>query len=153
MHHFTKKAIYTGVLLACSQVTSAGTDVFFNPLTQSAAVAQTANHVNEKNSPWQVPAGVTYTNLTSLHEIEADSSQSTVRVLGLGANASMTDMSTFDPSGRFIFLPHETQYGAGLTRYDMVTDKATNLFQGDMKGAEGDWSNDFGALDPAPGHQ
>jgi len=149
MHHFTKKAIYTGVLLACSQVTSAGTDVFFNPLTQSAAVAQTANHVNEKNSPWQVPAGVTYTNLTSLHEIEADSSQSTVRVLGLGANASMTDMSTFDPSGRFIFLPHETQYGAGLTRYDMVTDKATNLFQGDMKGAEGDWSNDFGALDPA----
>ncbi|WP_432741152.1 alkaline phosphatase PhoX [Methylobacter sp. G7] len=149
MDQFKKKAIITGILLACAQTASAGTDVFFNPLTQSAAVAQTPNHVNELNSPWQVPAGVSYENLTSLHEIEADPSQSTVRVPGLGAGASMTDMSAFDPSGRYIFLPHETQYGAGLTRYDRETDKAVNLFRGDMGGQTGNWTNDFGALDPA----
>jgi hypothetical protein len=149
MHQFTKKAVFTSVLLACAQTATAGTDVFFNPLTQSAAVAQVANHVNELNSPWQVPAGVSYRNLTSLHEIEADASQSTVRVPGLAGSASMTDMSAFDPSGRYIFLPHETQYGAGLTRYDTVTDKAINLFRGNMNGAHGNWDGDFGALDPA----
>ncbi len=149
MHQFTKKNLYTGVLLACVQTASAGTDVFFNPLTQSAAVAQTANHVNEKNSPWQVPAGVTYKNLTSLHEIEADVQQSSVRVPGLGSVASMTDMSAFDATGHYLFIPHETKYGAGLTRYDIMADKATNIFKGDMGGKEGDWSADFGALDPA----
>lgn len=149
MHQFTKKAIFASVLLACGHTAFAGTDVFFNPLTQSAAVAQIPNHVNELNSPWQVPAGVSYKNLTSLHEIEADATQSTVRVPGLGTNASMTDMSAFDPSGRYIFLPHETQFGAGLTRYDMKTDRAINLFKGNMNGAKGNWSGDFGALDPA----
>lgn len=149
MHHFNKKIILTSVLLACAHTASAGTDVFFNPLTQSAAVAQIPDHVNELNSPWQVPAGISYKNLTSLHEIEADADQSSVRVPGLGANASMTDMSAFDPTGRFVFLPHETQYGAGVTRYDMKTDKAINLFRGDMNGAHGEWSGDFGALDPA----
>jgi len=146
---FKKKALIVGLMLAGAQVASAGTDVFFNPLIQSAAVAQEGNHINELNSPWQMPAGVTATNLTSLREIEADASQSTVRVPGLGGGASMTDMSAFDPTGRYIFLPHETQYGAGLTRYDTATDKATNLFKGDMNGEHGDWSGDFGSLDPA----
>jgi hypothetical protein len=149
MQSFIKKALFTSIVLACAQNVSAGTDVFFNPLTQSAAVAQVADHVNELNSPWQVPAGVTYQNLTSLHEIEADDTQSTIRVDGLGTNASMTDMSAFDPTGRYIFLPHEVQYGAGLTRYDREADKATNLFKGDGQGAYGDWTADFGALDPA----
>jgi len=149
MHTFSKKVISTGILLACAQIASAGTDVFFNPLTQSAAVAQVPNHVNELNSPWQVPAGIIYKNLTSIHEIEADASQSTIRVPGLGNVASMIDMSAFDPSGRFIFLPHETKFGAGVTRYDTVTDKAINLFKGDMNGEHGDWSGDYGALDPA----
>jgi len=146
MHSFVKKSIYTAVMLACAQTAAAGTDVFFNPLTQSAAVAQVANHINELNSPWQVPAGVTYKNLTSLHEIEADPEQSTVRVDNLGASASMTDMSAFDPTGRYIFIPHETGVGAGLTRYDMEEDKAINLFKGD---GSGDWESDYGALDPA----
>jgi len=149
MNVFTKTTIAGAMVLAGAPTLHAATDIFFNPLIQSAAVAQHPNHVNELNSPWQMPAGVTATNLTSLHEIEADGSQSTVRVPGLGSGASMTDMSAFDPSGRYIFLPHETQYGAGLTRYDTVTDKATNLFKGDMNGAHGDWSHDFGALDPA----
>jgi len=149
MNNFKLKTLVTGVALAIAQTATAGTDVFFIPLTQSAAVAQVPNHVNELNSPWQVPAGVSYTNLTSLHEIEADASQSTVRVPGLGTSASMTDMSAFDSSGRYIFLPHETQYGAGVTRYDTVTDKAINLFKGDMNGATGNWADDYGALDPA----
>ena len=149
MRHFAKTTLCTGILIACAHTAAAGTDVFFNPLTQSAAVAQIPNHINELNSPWQAPAGISYRNLTSLHEIESDPAQSTVRVPGLGANASMTDMSAFDPTGRYIFLPHETQFGAGLTRYDSETDKAVNLFVGDMNGASGDWTNDFGALDPA----
>lgn len=149
MTQFKKNAILAGVLLACANAASAGTDVFFNPLTQSTAVAQVANHVNEINSPWQVPAGVSYQNLTNLHEIEADATQSVVRVPGLGSNAAMFDMSTFDKSGRYVFIPHETQYGAGLTRYDSKTDKAVNLFKGDTNGKNGDWSQDFGALDPA----
>lgn len=149
MNLFTPKRLAVAVLLATSQTATAGTDVFFNPLTQSAAVAQMPNHINELNSPWQVPAGVSYKNLTSLHEIEADPDQSSVRVPGLGTGASMTDMSAFDPSGRYIFLPHETMYGAGVTRYDTETDKAINLFKGDMNGSHGDWSADFGALDPA----
>ncbi len=149
MKQFNKNVLYTSILIVCSQTAFAGTDVFFNPLTQSAAVAQIANHVNELNSPWQVPAGVSYKNLTSMHEIEADATQSTARVPGLGQVASMTDMSAFDPSGRFIFLPHETQYGAGVTRYDSLTDRATVMFRGDMNGSHGDWSADYGALDPA----
>lgn len=149
MQHLPRNAVITGLMLAGVQPACAGTDVFFNPLVQSAAVAQSGNHVNELNSPWQMPAGVTSTMLTSLREIEADPSQSTVRVPGLKSSAAMTDMSAFDSTGRYIFLPHETQYGAGVTRYDMTTDKATNLFKGDMNGARGDWSNDFGALDPA----
>ncbi len=149
MNHFVLKTIVTGMTLAIAQLATAGTDVYFNPLTQSTAVAQTANHINELNSPWQVPAGVSYKNLTNMREIEADASQSTIRVPGRGNGASMTDMSAFDPSGRYIFLPHETPYGAGVTRYDMLTDKAINLFKGDMNGAQGDWSADFGALDPA----
>jgi hypothetical protein len=145
----TRNTIATAVLLATSQVACAATDVFFNPLTQSAAVAQIPNHVNELNNPWQVPAGVSQTNLTSLKEIEDDASQSSIRVPGLGNNASMTDMAAFDATGRYIFLPHETQWGAGLTRYDMVTDKAVNLFKGDGNGEHGVWSGDYGALDPA----
>lgn len=149
MNRFSKKAIVTAMMLAGVQTAFAATDVFFNPLIQSAAVAQVPNHQNELNSPWQMPAGVSATNLTSLREIESDASQSTVRVPGLGSSASMTDMSAFDPTGRYIFLPHETQFGAGLTRYDMETDKAVNLFKGDMNGSHGDWSGDYGALDPA----
>jgi len=149
MNTFTRKAIVTGLMLAGAQAAVAGTDVFFNPLVQGAAVAQVPNHIDERDNPWQMPAGVTATNLTSLREIEADPAQSTIRVPGLGGSASMTDMAAFDPTGRYIFLPHETMYGAGVTRYDTVTDMATNLLRGDMNGAHGDWSNDFGAFDPA----
>ncbi len=144
--------IAVSIAAATAQVANAGTDVFFNPLVEGAAVAQVPNHINELNQPWQIPAGVSVRNLTSLKEIEADPSQSTIRVPGLKQYASMTDMSAFDPTGRYIFLPHETMHGAGVTRYDTVTDKATNLIKGDAMGVAGDhasWANDYGAFDPA----
>ncbi|MCP5184328.1 MAG: DUF839 domain-containing protein [Pseudomonadales bacterium] len=147
--NFHKSAVSAAVMLACAGAANAGTDVYFNPLTQSAAVAQVPNHVNELSNPWQVPAGVSYTNLTSLREIEADPTQTAIRVPGLGTNASMWDMAAFDRTGRYVFIPHETQYGAGVSRYDIKTDRTVNLFRGDMNGATGNWSGDFGALDPA----
>lgn len=151
MKRFVMKTIVTSVAIGLSQVACAGTDIFFNPLTQPAAVAQVPNHVNELNNPWQVPAGVSQVNLTSLKEIEADASQSIIRVPGLGASAAMFDMSAFDPTGRYVFIPHETQCGAGVSRYDMDTDRAVNLVAGDQAGCNtvADWSNDYGAFDPA----
>lgn len=141
-----KKTVLATLVVAACTSAHAGTDIYFNPLTQSTAVAQVPNHVNEINNPWQVPAGVSQTNLTSISEIEADPNQSAIRVPGLGTGAVMFDMSAFDPSGRYVFLPHETQWGAGLTRYDIETDRAVNLVAGD---ATGIWSGDYGAFDPA----
>ena len=40
---------------AAIQAGAVHADTFFIPLTQSAAVAQGPNHVNEIHSPWQVP--------------------------------------------------------------------------------------------------
>ncbi len=121
---------------------------YFVPLTSGRPV-EAANSANEQNAAFKLPAGFTQTKLTSMSEIEADATQSTVRVNALGANGSMWDMSAFDPSGRYVFIPHETQYGAGLSRYDKVTDKSTRLFKGNTLGAGGNWTNDYGALDPA----
>lgn len=142
------KRIALAVAIAAAAPAFAGTDIFFNPLTQSSAVA-TPNHVNELTQPWVAPAGISQTQLTSMKEIEAAIDQSIVRVPGLGSGASMWDMVAFDPSGKYIFIPHETQFGAGLSRYDIANDTTTVLFRGDSQGAAGNWSNDFGAFDPA----
>lgn len=143
----TYKLLAGAIAIALSQSASAGTDLFFNPLTQSSAVAS-PNHINELNSPWQVPAGISQKNLLSLSKIEADANQSIVRVPA-GTSSSMLDMSAFNPTGRFLFLPHETPFGAGLTRYDIKNNVSQILFAGDQKGAAGDWTNDYGAFDPA----
>ena len=151
-----KGVAISAVALAVSQATvtvNAGTDPYFNPLTQSSAVAS-PNHINELNSPWQAPAGIKQKNLTSMQEIENDAYQTTQRVVD-GNRASMWDMLAFDPSGRYVFIPHETGVGAGVSRYDIKNDEAYLLFRGD---STGDRSNlgggfientDFGAFDPA----
>jgi len=141
-------AVASAVAAVAAPLAVAGTDVFFNPLTQSSAVA-TPNHVNELTQPWVAPAGITQKQLTSMKEIEADIAQSVVRVPGLGSSASMWDMVAYDPSGRYIFIPHETQVGAGLSRYDTETDTNVVLFAGDNGGLSGNWSNDWAAFDPA----
>ncbi|MFT5083584.1 MAG: hypothetical protein ACI9Y1_001629 [Lentisphaeria bacterium] len=146
-----KLCLVVAVSAVVSSATYAGTQPYFNPLTQSSAVA-TPNQINELNSPWQTPAGISQENLTSMAEIEADIDQSTVRSAGLGTGASMWDMVAFDPTGKYIFIPHETLYGAGVTRYDIENDFAEVLFNGDSTGvrdSEGTWGNDFGAFDPA----
>ncbi len=145
---FKVASIAGGVALAVSQLAQAGTAPFFNPLTQSSAVA-TPNHINELNSPWQVPAGISQVKLTSMSEIEADIEQSVVRVPGLSRGATMWDMVAFDDEGENIFIPHETFVGAGATRYNIEEDKAVTIFAGDMGGLDGSWAEDWGAFDPA----
>src|SRR5688572_30487916 len=95
--------------LTLSQVALAGTDTFFNPLTQSGVVSS-PNSAVETSSPWLVPPGLSQTNLTSLDEIEADIAQSVVRVPGTGTSASMIDMLAFDDEGEHLFMPHETPF-------------------------------------------
>ena len=51
MNLITKKALVTALIVAGSQTAAAGTDVFFNPLVQGAAVAQVPNHINELYNP------------------------------------------------------------------------------------------------------
>nr|MCH9697166.1 hypothetical protein [Gammaproteobacteria bacterium] len=59
--HFNNKLGYlsASVMLAVSQMADAGTDIFFNPLTQSAAVATVVAKDEElsisttQNHPWQ----------------------------------------------------------------------------------------------------
>ncbi len=100
----------------------------------------------------------------SLKEVEADTAQSIQRVdypAGPGI-ASMFDMLAYDPSGRYLFIPHETPIGAGLSRYDTTEDRTDLLFAGDAEAGVTDicgpdaaanacpaWDFDFGAFDPA----
>ncbi len=130
-----------------SQASVAGTDTFFNPLTQSAAVS-TPNSGIELNTPWQTPAGISQQNLMSLNEVEADVSQSVIRVPA-GNVSSMFDMIAYDDSGKYLFIPHETPFGAGASRYDIENDKTEVIFAGDGQGVNGDWTNDYGAFDPS----
>ena len=139
-----------------ASVALAGDAPHFDPLTRSAAVVP-PNHVKELASPWRTPAGVRQRNLMSLREVEADSAQSVQRV-DAGGISSMFDMLAYDPSGRYIFIPHETPFGAGVSRYDTREDKTELLFAGDSAAGsdsscgasrcEG-WARDFAAFDPA----
>ena len=143
--------LVSGLAAAVSSVAIAGTQPFFNPLTQSTAVA-TPQHINELNAPWQTPAGISQVNLTNMAEIEADIDQSVVRAPGLGTGASMWDMVAYDPTGKFIFIPHETAYGAGVSRYDIENDFTEVLFSGantGVRGSDEGWEGDWGAFDPA----
>jgi len=127
-----------------------GSDIWFEPLTESAAV-QDANSIAEGSQPWIAPSGVIQYNLFSMRLVEdaiISPEQSVLRVPA-GRSSSMFDMLAFDSTGEFLFIPHETPIGAGVSRHDILKRTTTMLFQGDMKGAEGDWSNDYAAFDPA----
>ncbi|HAC32973.1 MAG TPA: hypothetical protein DCF45_00485 [Gammaproteobacteria bacterium] len=156
MERFTRCSVTSVLALALSQTAFAGSAPFFVPLTHSEGVTA-PDSIDEINAPWQAPAGVAQTNLTSMEEIENDVNQSVQRI-GAGTVSSMFDMLAFDPTGKYLFIPHETPLGAGLTRYDMDNDTAALLFAGDQNGAgpdgerataDDDWSADFGAFDPS----
>lgn len=136
------------IAVALSPAALAGTDTFFQPLTESAPVT-VSDSVEETEAPWVVPAGMSQKSLTSMAEIEADIAQSVIRAPGAGRSASMWDMVSFDPKGKNIFIPHETPWGAGGSRYNIRRDRNVVLFAGDNGGMNGDWSNDWGAFDPS----
>lgn len=136
-------------MLVAPHSVSAGTDVWFKPLTQSAPVVA-PNALPELFAPWVTPAGISQWNLLSLREVEdqiLSPKQSIVRVPA-GTSSSMIDMIAYDDTGTFLFLPHETPFGAGVSRHNIVTRTTEVLFRGDQKGAQGNWSNDYGAFDP-----
>ncbi|WP_264488659.1 alkaline phosphatase PhoX [Luteolibacter arcticus] len=140
----------TAALLG-TQAAFAGTDVWFTPLTQSAPVVP-ANSLGETSSPWVTPEGIHQKNILSLREVEdqiLSPGQSVIRVPGQGTSASMFDMLAYDPTGQYLFIPHETPIGAGCTRISLYDNHAEVILAGDQKGANGDWSNDFGAFDPS----
>lgn len=135
--------------LSAAVTAFAGTDVWFTPLTQSAPVL-TPNAMAELHAPWVAPEGLVQWNLVSLREVEEQilsPKQSIIRVPA-GTSSSMIDMVAFDETGDFLFLPHETPFGAGVSRFNMTTRTCEVLFQGDGKGAQGNWTADYGAFDP-----
>ena len=147
MHTSTKRALAAAIAVAATQVVSAGTAPYFVPLTKPEIV-EPADSVDERNAPWSVPYGVSFTNLTSMEEIEDDVTQSIVRVPA-GNVSSMFDMLAYDPTGEYIFIPHETPLGAGVSRYDVENDRTEVLFKGDETGNAGFVADtDFGAFDP-----
>ncbi len=145
-----------GAGLFTSPVLLAGTATWFTPLTQSTPVngAQNAgtNTAAELAAPFTTPEGIQQVNWVSLAEVEnavLSPGQSVGRAAGQGSSASMFDMLALNPSGTHIFIPHESPVGAGVTRYNIATRHADLLFQGDLGGLSGNWSNDWGAFDPA----
>jgi hypothetical protein len=149
-HRSIRQQLLLTAGLVATQSAFAGTEVWFTPLTESAPVVA-PNALAELAQPWVAPAGITQNNWVSLREIEdqvLSPEQSVVRVPGATTSASMFDMLAYNPEGTHVFIPHETPIGAGCTRYDIFSNKAEVIFAGDQKGADGNWSNDFGAFDP-----
>lgn len=127
----------------------AGTQTWFTPLTESAPVTA-PNSLEELSSPWVAPEGISQKNVVSMREVEdaiLSPQQSIVRVEA-GTQSSMFDMLAYSPDGEHLFIPHETPFGAGVTRYSIYDNSCEVLFQGDQGGATGDWANDYGAFDP-----
>jgi cell wall assembly regulator SMI1 len=148
-HMLSKLTIASTVALAVSQTLTAGTAPYFIPLTADEIV-EPADSVDERNKPWTAPAGITQRPLTSHLEIETSTNgQSVVRNPGRGNVASMWDMLAFDEAGKYVFIPHETVFGAGVSRYDIENDRTDILFAGDSSGQPGFINDtDFGAFDP-----
>lgn len=153
--NFEKRALAGAIALAVSQTVAAGTAPYFIPLT-SVELVEPADSVDEQNKPWTAPAGITSTNVMNMRDVEtAVIAGSVVRVdaisCGRSSNnvASMFDMLAYDPTGRYVFVPHETPCGAGVSRIDTQDSNRTEvLFRGDQTQ---NWStdHDFGAFDPA----
>jgi len=149
LHSMRTRLALTATLLG-SPAAMAGSDVWFTPLTASANVV-TPNALEELASPWLTPEGIHQKNILSLREVEdqvLSPGQSTLRVPGQGTSAAMFDMMAYDPTGSYLFIPHETPVGAGCTRVSLYDNNAEVIFAGDQKGAQSDWSNDYGAFDP-----
>ena len=146
----SKIKISMAAALAVAPSSYAGTPTWFTPLTQSAPVVS-ANAAEELSAPFVAPEGLAQVNWVSLAEVEnsvLSPGQSIVRAPGAASSASMFDMLAVHPNGTHVFIPHESPWGAGVTRYDIYSNKSEVLFAGDSLGAQGNWANDWGAFDP-----
>jgi hypothetical protein len=120
----------------------------FTPLTSSATLANT----NENTSPFLLPSGWVQTKVTDVAYMNT--------FFGGAYPATFRAWDMLDIGGtdaRFVYLPHEVQQGAGVTRYNRLFGTAAILLQGnntgtfDINPADG-WNHlndDFAALDPA----
>lgn len=152
MKHLKMKyhlALAAGVI--SSPAALEGTETWFTPLTQSAPVVATANALEELALPWVTPAGISQVNRLSLREVEDQilSPQQSILRINAGNSSSMFDMISYDPTGSYLFIPHETPWGAGVSRYRLYDNFCEVIFAGDGQGETGNWSNDFGAFDPS----
>lgn len=148
-----KNMKYIHLLAAAAATTPAlmaGTDTWFAPLTESAPVVA-PNELEELSAPWVAPEGISQVNILSLREVEDEvlsPGQSVVRAANAGRNASMFDMLAYDPTGSYLFIPHESPWGAGVSRLSIYSRFNEVLLAGDGQGENGDWSNDYAAFDP-----
>jgi len=140
-----KTLLAAAVALACQTVHAIEP---FTPLTASATLGNT----NEANNPFLLPPGWVQEEITdvgALNTLFGGAYPGTFRawdMIDIGGN-----------NDELIYIPHEVQTGAGVTRYNRDTDTAVILIQGndsatfDLNPADG-WSHladDFGAFDPA----
>jgi hypothetical protein len=149
----TKNTTTFALALAAATQAVAGTETWFTPLTESAVVTA-PNSTEELTAPWTSPAGIEQFNIVNMRQVEdavLGAGQSIVRVPGLSTGAAMFDMIAYDPTGDYLFIPHETANGAGVSRHAIKTRITEVLFQGDQQGVRnegGGWGSDYGAFDP-----
>jgi len=144
------KKLTPALSLAACLSAQAGTETWFTPLTESAPVVS-PNDLEELAQPWVAPAGILQKNVLSLREVEdqiLSPGQSIIRVAA-GRSSSMFDMLAYDPTGNFLFIPHETPFGAGVSRLNLYNCESQILFQGNGLGQSGNWAADYAAFDPA----
>lgn len=140
-----KTLLASAIAMACSTAFAIPP---FTPLTNSASLLNTSENTN----PFLLPAGWVQVEVTDVSAMDT--------FFGGGYPLTFRAWDMLDIGGsnhQFIYLPHEVQTGAGVTRYDRDTQQAAILLQGnntgvfDLNPADG-WnhqSDDFGGVDPA----
>ncbi len=137
MHSTYLVGALTGAALAASLAAQA------YPLPLSAGDTT----ASEGTAPFLVPTRMQQTPVTNYV---------TLRGLGLPASFTNWDMSAFDSTSRYVFIPAEVGAGAGVFRYDTVTKTFLTQLQGNGTGVRqanpAVWnpaSDDYARLDPA----
>ena len=115
---YAKETVVSGGFWRCRRQSLPGPQLFSRPLT---ARGRDRSQFERRIDRPDRTAGVVQTLLANLDEVEADTDQSVVRVPGLVLTLSVPSICRFRPSGRYIFVPHETMVGAGASRYDTDT--------------------------------
>ncbi|MCB9333738.1 MAG: esterase-like activity of phytase family protein [Lewinellaceae bacterium] len=135
--------------LVCIQHPSSENDALWKITIDPNAATLLDNSANlEASTPFLLPKGFSQTLVVDRNTANNDSD--------FADTFGNWDMIAIDPSEQFIFIPHEVQTGAGLTRYDRQTGDFVTALKGNNTGVYGtdpmNWdpnNDDFGALDPA----